>query len=78
MIITVFIKQPLRFFDRTCQVGALARDQIGIKRIERFTERLIVQRERTKGKCAASKWNQTDTIPLQATDKIDNAKPCSL
>ncbi len=78
MVVSIFIEKPLGFLDRARQVRSLARDQVGIQRVQGFTEGIVVEGERTKGESASGKGDQPDTIAFEAGHEIEDAEPRAL
>ena len=75
MVVAVLFEKPFGFLDRAGEVGALARDEIGIKRVQGFAESLIIERERAQRERASGEGNQADAVAFQTGDEVDDAKP---
>ena len=78
VVVAIVIEEALGFLDRTGQIGALARDEFGIERVQRFAERVVVEGERAQRKGTAGEWNQADPVAFEAGHEIEDAEARAL
>ena len=74
MVVAIFLKETFCLLDRTGEVSALAWDEVGIERVQGFTERIVVQSQWAKGEGASGERDESHSVALEPCDKVDDAK----
>src|SRR5262249_12375075 len=73
-----FVGRSARFKDGFCfvkgrsDVCAAARNNIYVKRVERFAERVVIERDRTLQERTAGERNQADAVAIEFHNEISN------
>ena len=75
MVVAVLLEKPLGFLDRAGEVGALARDEIGIKRVQGLAESLVIERQRAQRERASGERDQADAVAFQVGNEVDDPEP---
>ena len=75
VVISLLIKKPRRLIDGAGDIRPLFGNQVGINRIQRLPERIVVAGQGTERESTAGEGDEADAVSFQTADKVMNAQP---